>query len=60
MSKPREKSEAAIDEALEDTFPASDPPAFVAGPEPVMPKKRKPAGDFGQDFGTVNYVAIRH
>ncbi len=35
MHHPRASSNAAIDEALEDTFPASDPPAsrFVDIPE---------------------------
>jgi len=27
-----------VDEALEDTFPASDPPFFVGGTEPDTPK----------------------
>jgi hypothetical protein len=54
-------TEQAIDEALEDSFPASDPPYFVgAGAEPGQASPmRKRRNDFGQ-YGTSPYTAIRH
>jgi hypothetical protein len=37
-------SDRAVDEALQDTFPASDPPFFVgAGAEPDTSKSEAPA-----------------
>jgi len=37
-------SDRAVDEALQDTFPASDPPFFVgAGAEPDASKSEAPA-----------------
>jgi len=50
----KDEREARIDEALEESFPASDPPSFVgAGAPPGTPpaRKRRP-GDWGQDFGS--------
>jgi hypothetical protein len=51
-----------IDEALEESFPASDPPAFIgAGALPgPAPKPRKPRNEWGLDFGATSYLAIRH
>jgi hypothetical protein len=56
-----EKPDNRIDEALEESFPASDPPCFVgAGADPGEPSpRRKIRGDFGQ-YGTCPYTAIRH
>jgi hypothetical protein len=52
--------EYSVDEALRESFPASDPPCFVgAGAEPGgPPPKRKIRNDFGQ-YGTSPYTAIR-
>jgi hypothetical protein len=37
-------ADRAVDEALQDTFPASDPPFFVgAGAKPDTPKSEAPA-----------------
>ena len=54
-----EKQEVRIDEALEDSFPASDTPWFVgAGAPPGTPPRRKRRrGDWGQDFGSVVFSA---
>jgi hypothetical protein len=52
-----EEQEARIDEALKESFPASDPPSFVgAGAPPGAPpaRKRRP-GDWGQDFGPSSF-----
>jgi len=52
------QQEARIDEALEESFPASDPPSFVgAGALPGAPPRRKRRGDWGQDFGTAVLTA---
>jgi hypothetical protein len=50
---PKTKRNGKIDEEVEETFPASDPPAFMAGnlgapkgrksARPAKTKKRKPA-----------------
>jgi hypothetical protein len=37
---PEDCREQKIDEALKETFPASDPPAFVAPRKRTAPKKR--------------------
>jgi hypothetical protein len=44
--------EERLDQALTDSFPASDPPFFVgAGAQPgPAPRKRRKPGDFGQDI----------
>jgi hypothetical protein len=55
-------SEREIDEALEQSFPASDPPWFVgkgARPGGRSRKRRKP-GDFTENFAASPFVAIRH
>jgi hypothetical protein len=52
--------ERKIDEALEATFPASDPPAFIASPEPAHPARKKTAQDEDADYGVSPYLAIRH
>ena len=41
---PAEKAvtDRRVDEALEDTFPASDPPYFVGGAEPDTTKLEEP------------------
>jgi hypothetical protein len=42
----REKEERRIDEDIEESFPASDPPSYAGGGtavgEPKRPKDRKP------------------
>jgi len=55
-------TEQRIDQALEDSFPASDPPFFVgAGSKPGSPPpKRRPPGQWRQDYGYSSFVAIRH
>ncbi|MGZ4431200.1 MAG: hypothetical protein ACXVYV_06070 [Gaiellales bacterium] len=40
----RRHEEEMLDEALEETFPASDPPAFIPAGEPGPPD-REPGGD---------------
>lgn len=37
--KAKAKEQAEVDEAGKESFPASDPPAFNAGPDSVRPKK---------------------
>jgi len=58
----RSDAERHIDEALEDSFPASDPPCFVgAGAKPGAPApKRRQPGQWGRDYASSSYVAIRH
>jgi len=49
--------EQRLDDALEESFPASDPPFFVgagAAPGPKPPKQKK-RGDFGQEYGHYGY-----
>src|SRR5215207_554887 len=51
-----------IDAALEESFPASDPPYFVgsgAGPGTETKPRRKP-GEFYEDFGRPPHLASRH
>jgi hypothetical protein len=40
----RRKCEDSLDEALEESFPASDPPAMVT-PHPAKERKDKAGGD---------------
>jgi len=53
--------EARIDEALKDSFPASDPPSFVgAGAPPgAPPARKKQPGDWGQDYGASSFSSSR-
>jgi hypothetical protein len=52
-----EQREKKIDEALKETFPASDAPSFVgAGAEP----EKREDGEHKSDFGKSRYIAIRH
>jgi hypothetical protein len=37
--KPTRQEQAKVDEASAESFPASDPPAFNAGPDKVQAKK---------------------
>jgi len=55
-------TERHIDEALDESFPASDPPCFVgAGAQPGRHiEGRKKPGDFGQHYGESSYLAIRY
>jgi hypothetical protein len=57
VPRSNEQRENKIDEALKETFPASDAPSFVgAGAEP---EKRKDC-EHKSDFGKSRYIAIRH
>jgi hypothetical protein len=57
----RKDQEARIDEALEESFPASDPPSFVgAGAPPgAPPARKKQPGDWGQDYGFARFSNSR-
>jgi hypothetical protein len=48
----KDKLDARLDEALEETFPASDPPAMIepSAPAPAAPKrpKRSPRAKAGE------------
>lgn len=60
MTDPKD-GEDQIAEALEATFPASDPPFFVAaGAKCGTLKRKKPKGEWHREFGTSTYTAIRH
>ena len=51
-----------IDEANEESFPASDAPSFVgagAAPGGPMPR-RKRRNRWGVDYGSSSYLTIRH
>jgi hypothetical protein len=47
-----EQREARIDEALEESFPASDPPSFIGAPPGTPPAGKRRPGAWGQDFGS--------
>jgi hypothetical protein len=51
--KTPENLERRLDEALAESFPASDPPFFVGAGNMPGAKARlpKPRGEFGQDYG---------
>jgi hypothetical protein len=56
-----EKRERNIDEALKETFPASDPPAFIGGREPIHEPLRKPDKEADVDqYARWPYRTIRH
>jgi hypothetical protein len=61
-NKHDDDTERRLDEALAESFPASDPPCFVgAGAQPGRHiQSRKKPGDFGQRYGESSYLAIRH
>lgn len=44
-----EMYEKEIDQNLEDTFPASDPPAWTLGSDHRSRAEQKPASDAGED-----------
>jgi len=53
----KDEQEERIDEALKESFPASDPPSFVgAGAPPgAPPARKKQPGDWGQDYGFASF-----
>jgi hypothetical protein len=59
-TEPPLKSDRQIDEALEQTFPASDPPFFVGGREPDTAKADDPAEKEGRSQPGKTAARDRH
>jgi hypothetical protein len=60
-SENRQTCEQRLDQALEESFPASDPPFFVGAgnqPGPKSPAKKQ-RGNFGQDVEKTTHVSSR-